>query len=441
VNSTDGKASGSGPVGTRVRILAVLVPLAVVSNRFIVYPQLFFNDFAVAAIAVVLLLFYGVRLSRRSFLCVAGLFLFLALHSAAHGALHPEMRESIVNNFARIAAALVDMVAFCSFYSSIPVTEAIAGLRRTAWVLSITIVLHLMLLNFAGDFGRHLALLQQHEITSAERDSFLAGYLRPFGITAEPAVAGGCLFLMASLLQLARPGKWQLAHWVFLISALVTGAGSMLLFAPIWLYLMYRYGGRRRQVLGILVVSFCLLFCAASVQVTANIERAFAILTGEDMSASLRLVPMVRTIAGTVMDAPLTGFGVGQSRLADRAGSRYIDVIQLPDVETERSSGVVFVEMLGDFGVPGLFALAALLYFCALPAKRLPQSWWWLVCILLTQNCYVYTNPQLYYWCSLGIVLLRSRRLRVRHCPSLVRRLFSHTRALHSPLALPQEAE
>jgi len=392
-----------------VRFLAVLLPLVVVANRFLVYTQLFVNDFVVAAIAGGLLLRYGIRLPRRVLWCVAGVSLFVAFHSAAFWGMHPEMRETIFYNFLRMEVALAELVAFCSFYSTIPVRVAIMGLRWAAWILAITVVAHLVLLNFAGDFGRQLAFLQQHEIKSARRDLLIAGFARPFGISAEPAMAAGYLFLMASLLLLAQPGRWERAHWFFLFAALATGASSMLLFAPAWLYLLCRRSGRPGKVAGFLAASLVLLFAVASVQVAANLTRAVAIVSGEDASASLRFVPVLRTLAGTWEGARWTGFGIGQSRLADAAGSARLDLDWVPEVESELYSGVVFAEMFGDFGIPGLLMLASLLYFCALPAHRTAVHWWWLVCILLTQNCYVYRNPQLYYWCGLGIVLARSR--------------------------------
>ncbi len=433
---------------TKNSVFAVLVPLAVISNRFIVHVGLFYNDFAVAMLAVIILACYPIRIPRRSLQCLTALFLFIALHSVFISALHPDLLSTIIFNFARIAASLLELIAFYSLYSSIPVEEATAGLRRAAWILSLSILVHFAFLNCLGDVGRRLATWQEHELVGGKYDLQTVGFLRPRGIAMEPSFAAGYLFLIASFLRLTQPPeKNRVAHWVFLTSALITGSLSMLLFLPVWAYLFLRHAKKQQVVLTTLAVLSAVIFffIAASTQVGMVSDRALAVLQGEDSSASLRLVPTLRTIVGTFEEAPFSGFGIGQSRLADSAGSEHLALAWLPEVESEKYSGVVFAEMLGDFGIPGLLAFTALLYFCALPEKRSPQSWLWLACILLTQNCYVYRNPQLYYWCSLGIVLVRSRRLSSRHGPESIRRFLSHyisrAKAMHSPLTVPQEAE
>jgi hypothetical protein len=433
---------------TRNQALAVLVPLAVIANRLLIYVGLFYNDFAVAALAVLVLVCYPVRIPRRTLQCLAALFVFMAVHSALTAMLHPELLLTLIFNFARMATALFELIAFYAFYTSIPVAEATAGLRRAAWILSLSVLVHFALLNCAGEFGRRLATLQEHELIGREYDLQTVGFLRPRGIAMEPSFAAGYLFLMASFLRLTESaGKHIVAHWVFLISALMTGSLSMLLFLPVWAYLLFRPAKKGNVVLTAMavVLAATFLFGVASTQVSMISGRALAILQGEDYSMSLRLVPLLRTIAGTLKEAPLSGFGIGQSRLADSAGVERMALAWLPEVESERYSGIVFAEMFGDFGIPGLLAFAALLYFCALPGKRSGPAWWWLLCILLTQNCYIYRNPQLYFWCSLGIVLARSVSLRREHGPDSIRRwlsrYLSRAEAIHASGRATREGE
>ncbi len=395
------------------RVLAVLLPLAVVSNRFLVHVGVFYNDFVVAVLALVLLARYPLRVPRRSLLCMAALFLFLAIHSAITASLHPDLGLTILFNFARMVLCIVELVAFYTFYKNIAVEEAVAGVRRAAWVLSGSILIHFVLLNCAGELGRSLGTWQEHELDGRNYDLQTVGFLRPRGIAMEPAFAAGYLFLMAAILRLAESRqKYSVSHSVFLFSALMTGSLSILLFLPVWTYLLFRSGQKRYALLTTAAVLSAAIFLAQAAPTQAGMvsDRARAIVQGEDLSASLRLVPMLRTFAGTLEQAPWSGFGIGQSRLADSAGSGRRAFSWLPEVESERYSGVVVAEMFGDFGIPGLLAFAALLYFCAYPGTEWRRSGYWLVCILLTQNCYVYRNPQLYYWCSLGLLIALGNR-------------------------------
>ncbi len=396
------------PAPCRNRTLAVLVPLAVVSNRFLVHVGLFYNDFVIAILALVLLACYPLRVPRRSLLYIAALSLFLAIHSSVTASLHPELRTTVLFNSARMVLCMVELVAFYTFYRNIAVEEAVAGVRRAAWVLSGSILIHFVLLNCAGEAGRSLGTWQDHELYGRDYDLQTVGFLRPRGIAMEPAFAAGYLFLMAAFLRLAEPRqKHPVSDSVFLFAALMTGSLSMLLFLPLWAGLLFRSSRKRYALLTTAGVACATLFVALAAPSQAGMvsERARAILQGEDLSASLRLVPMLRTVAGTLDQAPWSGFGIGQSRLAASAGSERLALSWLPEVESERYSGVVMAEMFGDFGVPGLLAFAALLYFCACPAAQWRRSGYWLACILLTQNCYVYRSPQLYYWCSLGMVI------------------------------------
>lgn len=406
------------------RVLAVLVPLAVVSNRFLVHVGVFYNDFVVAVLALVLLARYPLRVPRRSLLCIAALFLFLAIHSSVTAFLHPDLGLTILFNSVRMVLCLVELAGFYTFYKNIAVEEAAAGVRRAAWVLSGSILIHFVLLNCAGEMGRTLGTWQEHELEGRNYDLQTVGFLRPRGIAMEPAFAAGYLFLMAAFLRLAERGrKYSGSHAVFLFSALMTGSLSMLLFLPLWTYLLFRSSQKRYALATTAAVLSAAIVLAQAAPIQAGMVsgRAWAIVQGEDLSTSLRLVPMLRTFAGTLEQAPWSGFGIGQSRLADSAGSGRLALSWLPEVESERYSGVVMAEMFGDFGIPGLLAFAALLYFCAYPGTAWRRSGYWLVCILLTQNCYVYRNPQLYYWCSLGILIgLGNRAPRWRALPGKV---------------------
>jgi hypothetical protein len=303
---------------------------------------------------------------------------------------------------------LMELTAFFTFYRNIDLEEAAAGVRRAAWVLSISVLIHFVLLNCAGETGRNVGTWQDHELAGRTYDLDSVGFLRPRGIAMEPASAAGYLFLMAAFLRLAQPRKkHSVSHSVFLFSALITGSLSMLLFLPCWSYLLFRASQKRSALITTAAVLSATMLIAQAAPTPAGMlfGRARAIVQGEDLSASLRLVPMLRTYAGTLDQAPWSGFGIGQSRLADLAGSQRIAFSWLPGVESERYSGVVMAEMFGDFGIPGLLAFAALLYFCAYPGTQWRRTGYWLVCLLLTQNCYVYRNPQLYYWCSLGFLI------------------------------------
>jgi hypothetical protein len=295
-------------------------------------------------------------------------------------------------------------IAFSSFHESVDYRVIVDGVRRAALVFAAAIYLHFILLNLAGEWGRTLGFLQEHEHDL--RGTTLAGYLRPFGLAVEPAYASSYMFLLAIVIWLAAPSKFVRSQLIFLGAALLTASPSVLLCLPVWLLVLLCRA--RAKVLVLWAVALCslgaLVWIYGDVLVT-SVERTRGVAAGQDLSANARLIPAVRAIVGTWKEAPLLGFGINQARIADGIGRNYVDTSRFTYQEPDRYSGVMAAEIIADFGFPCLIVFG-LMWFCGAMQGRLRKwSVLWVLGMVATQHAYFYRHAQVYYWCALGIAL------------------------------------
>ena len=397
-------------------ITATMIPLVVLCTRFRIYEGLWFNDFLVVGLAVYLMARYKVlspRLAR--FARLSGFFAaFAIVHSLLLCSVETARTATLLNNAARIASVWFCTFAFARAYSEMTPDTALSGLRRAACVLAISVVIHSLALNGVLPLPHSLVVLDRFDEGMLTREIARGGTVRAFGMASEPYWAAAYLMWIGCLTFLASERARIRSQVLLALISLLTLAGSLVIFLPVWLVTIAARRFKPKTVLASTALGAAIVFLAfqldAGRQLSARIQNAIA---AGDSSTNVRTGASVRSVIATFLDRPLVGYGLGNADRAADAGYEYVSNPRLTSDGMENFSGIAFVEAFACLGVPGLIFFFLIL----LHAIRSNAAWrlqlLYAFCLLAVANAYLITHVQFFYFCLLGQVLLFQPQLDV----------------------------
>jgi hypothetical protein len=378
----------------------------VLSTRFVIHPGLWINDFVVIVVALWAMVRHPPGLRSRLSKLLAIFWLYCMVHSSVLVVFVSGRSVGIANNIGRITSVTLCGLCFDAFYRRIDRRLAIDGIHRAAIILAFSVIAHSIALNLAGDTVRAMTFLSEFDADCYRRDMNIVGFGRAYGLAFEPYWAAAYLFLTSCILKLVDARRATYTHCLLLFAAVLTAATYLVVFLPVWLLVHSTTRAAKRQ-LAILAVAVALLaFGVLSFGLFDRMsERLDRVQAGADGSANYRIGPPVRTVLGTLKSAPLVGFGLGNSDLADAAG---YDLVTDPFLRLSpigSFSGVAPIEMLACLGIPGVLFYLAFITSSLKASGTRQARYLWAISLLVASNAYLYPHAQLYLFCIWGRLL------------------------------------
>ena len=261
----------------------------------------------------------------------------------------------------------------------------------------------------------HLGVADTLRLVSRQSGSFE----RPVSVFSEPAYLGYFSLVGAAIgiwLYSLRRARWIAAGIALCLAAvlLAASAGPIAAAVPVLVYTAWRAAPilkRMWRSLAVAAIAGVVLLVVSPTGSTL-VDRARAILSGSDASASLRYA--INKASITIWElSPATGVGLGNVRF-------YLpDLVHLsfmPDTVFRFQEANAYLGMLAECGILGLAALVAVLVSLLVPISGASRELDWItsVPILMFAVAFFFIggliSPMFWFWVGLRLALANQAR-------------------------------
>jgi hypothetical protein len=392
------------------KYLATVIPLTVFATLWKFSAGIWVNDILCIVIAAWIFLYLRPRIRSPLTELACFFWIYVTVHTVILLFLVDARQSTLLNNWLRLTAVAFCTVAFDTYYRATPHSTLVRGLKVAAAILACSVIVHFVLLNFAGEAGRAMAFTRDLDEPIYRRDLYLFGFGRAYGLFLEPYWAAAYLFLSSVALSLCDKKNNLLLQLLLVGAAALTCATSLIYFVPVWLVALVSRGIRPKRLLaGILaIITFVAIILSVGVW-DRTMHRLDEVAAGKDGSANIRIGPTIRTCVGVMRGNWMLGYGIGNADLADIAGSSEQYGVLIDAAPAGNFSGIAAVEIFAGMGIPGLLFYFGFLW-CSVRGGKVgtKAKVIWVVCILVSSNAYLITHLQFYYLCILGAFICRS---------------------------------